>query len=403
MNIKLTIKGLLVFALISCFCSLIAMGTEVNKDRAPEASPGQDELEFRDIPVMEKGFWDTTPDRRDDGVPVGELGVDGGKKAGIVELAQQISDGKHGPFDSLLIAHKGKLLFESYYVRGRINLPHPQASATKTYTGLLLGRAIQLGYLTMEDLDSPLISFFKDLDPSKFAKGAENITLNHALSMSSGIRLTEEQQAELEDLAGELKGSMRLQAVLERTAPITPESQTFKYGWGASLAMQVINAVVPGGAADFLKHELLDKLAITNYKWSTAPSGLPEAGWLTDFTSRDMLKFGMLIDNKGKWKGEQLIPEAFVSKAVSRILYTGDDDIYGGGKDVSKAGYGYLMWTADLKSGDQTYLATSAQGGGSQYIIMVDELDLVIVVTAHSHDIKTLQITAEQIIPAFVR
>jgi len=46
------------------------------------------------------------------------LGVDGGKKASIVKLAEEIADGQHGNYDSLLTAQGGKLLFESYYMRG---------------------------------------------------------------------------------------------------------------------------------------------------------------------------------------------------------------------------------------------------------------------------------------------
>ncbi len=48
----------------------------------------------------------------------------------------------HGKYDSLLIYDLGKLLIESYFRRGRIKMPHGEASATKTYTGLVLGRAL---------------------------------------------------------------------------------------------------------------------------------------------------------------------------------------------------------------------------------------------------------------------
>ena len=140
------------------------------------------ELRFHDVPILNKAFINTAPENREDGIVVGELGVDAGDKEKILALAKEIADHKHGRFDSFLIAHKDKLLFESYYARGRIDLPHFQASATKAYTGLLLGRAIQLGYLTMDDLDKPLVGFLKDLDPSKFADGAEKITLNHAVN-----------------------------------------------------------------------------------------------------------------------------------------------------------------------------------------------------------------------------
>jgi len=120
-------------------------------------------------------------------------------------------------------------------------------------------------------------------------------------------------------------------------------------------------------------------------------------------TSRDMLKWGTLAFNKGKWKGEQLVPEAFIENARSRIIYTGDEDVYGGGKDVSNQGYGYFWWSADLQYDNKSYFCVSAQGGGGQYIILIEELDLMLVVTAHDNDNSTLQIVAERILPAFVK
>ncbi|WP_299537216.1 serine hydrolase [Ulvibacterium sp.] len=369
---------------------------------APEATVAEAALPFRDIPVLKEAFINVAPTDRKDGIPVGELGIDGGNKGMVLKLSQEIADKKYGNFDSFLIVYKGKLLFESYYLRGRIDLPHPQASATKAYTSLLLGRAIQLGYLTMADLDKPLVSFLKDLDPTKFVKGTELVTLHKALTMSTGIRIPNEQWEEFEKNPERIKGQKQVQAILEHSAPITPASQHFLYGTGPGLVMQVLNAVVPGSAKDFIKNELLDKMGITNYIWLTQPSGLPEAGWRTSITSRDMVKWGILTMNRGKWNGEQLVPEAYIAKAISPILYTGDDDVFGGGKDVSNQGYGYFWWNADLKSGSQSFYSSSAQGGGGQYIILVEELDLMIVVTAHDRYNSTLQLTAERILPAFM-
>ena len=130
---------------------------------------------------------------------------------------------------------------------------------------------------------------------------------------------------------------------------------------------------------------------IKTYEWRTGLGGLPAGGWKSSFTSRDMLKFGTLAMNKGKWNGEQLIPEAYISKATSRVLYVGDDQIFGGGKDVSNQGYGYFWWTGDLKYGDKSYFSTSAQGGSGQYIILFVELDLIVVATGSHRGTCRLQ------------
>jgi len=407
MAINSTFKTIISVAILSGFGNFAAVSaqenTKENQSRAPEATAAEVARFSRDNPYLKEAFIDTAPADRKDGIPIGELGVDGGNKAMIVKLAQEIADSKHGNFDSLLIAQGGKLIFESYYKRGRINLPHLQASATKTYTGLALGRAIQMGYLTMADLDKPLVNFLQDLDPTKFVDGAKKITLHQALTMTTGLRISEEQRKEFEKNPGPLKDQSVVQTIFEHSAPITAESQSFKYGTGPQLVMQVIDAVVPGTAKDFIKNELLGKMGITNYRWRTHYSGLPESGWRTSMTSRALVKLGILARNKGKWNGEQLIPEAFIAKATSKVLHVGDDDVYGGGKDVSNQGYGYFWWNADLKYGNKSYFSTSAQGGLGQFIILIEELDLVVVVTAHDREPSTLQKTAERILPAFIK
>ena len=431
MSIKLNFKTLLAAAAFSCASCSGAERADPDTQATPEATSDQtvhgywenpdldyvstswpiDEtnaedglIDIRDMPKLETGFIDTSPADRNDSIVVGELGVDGGNMEMVVKLAQEMSDGEHGDIHSLLIIHKDKLLFESYYLRGRVNLTHPQASATKTYTGLALGRAIQLGYLTMEDLDRPVISFFNDLDPTKFVEGAERVTLHQALTMRTGIRINDEQSEAFNDNPEQVNGQKLVQAIFEQSEPITEESQsTFAYGnYATPLVMQVINTVVPGGAENFIRNELLGKMGISTYEWRTGLGGIPAAGWKSSFTSRTMAKFGILAMNKGEWNGEQLIPEAYMAEVTSRLVTVGDDDIFGGGPDVSNQGYGYFFWSGDLKSGDKTYYSASAQGGGGQFIILVDELDLVIVITSRLREPEHLQIAAERILSAFV-
>ncbi len=371
---------------------------------APEATDAEATLSFRDIPILKEAFIDAAPRDRKDGIPVGELGIDGGNKAMILKLAHDIANNEHGPFDSFLIAHKGKLLFESYYSRGRINLPHFQASATKVYTSMALGRAIQLGYLTMADLEKPVVSFFKDLDPTKFVDGVESITLHKALTMRGGLRISKEQEEAFEKTPAVLKGQGQVQALFEKSAPITPASQEFSYGnYNPSLVMQVIEAVVPGTSKDFIKSELLDKLGITNYSWSTSVSGLPTSGHSSNMTSRDMVKWGTLATNKGKWNGEQLVPEAFITKAIHRIVRHSDDENFADHGNISNTGYGYFWWQSDMKAGNKNYFSTSARGGGGQYVMLIEELDLMVVVTAYDRDDNTMQMIAERILPAFIQ
>ncbi len=369
---------------------------------APEATAAEIELSFRDVPDLERAFIDIAPADRKDSIVVGKLGVDGGNKDIITKLAQEIAESKHGSYDSLLIAHKGKLLFESYYARGRVDLSHYQASTTKAYTSLAIGRAIQMGYLTMADLNKPLVSFLDNLDATRFVEGADKITLHKAMTMRSGLRISEEQREELNQDPDQLAGQGQVQAYLERSAPISSDSQSFLYqGRDPQLVMQVLDAVVPGTAKDFIKTELLDKVGIADHGWRTDVSGLPSGPSGAKMTSRDMIKWGLLTKNKGKWNGEQLIPERFIARSTNSIVRIGNDDIFFTGNNVSNPGYGYYWWQAEMKVGDRIYFTRSAQGGGGQYIILIDALDLMVVTTGHERDDKTMQITADRILPAF--
>lgn len=56
-----------------------------------------------------------------------------------------------------------------------------------------------------------------------------------------------------------------------------------------------------------------------------------------------------------------------------------------------------------MKYDNKNYFSVSAQGGGGQYIILIAELDLVVVVTANDQKISHLQIAAERILPAFIK
>ena len=345
------------------------------------------------LPNLEQPYITSTPDDKNDGLVVGELGVDGGDRAMIEAFANEIAatakDEKAGNVDSLLISYRGKLIFESYFRRGRANFPHYQMSITKSYTALAVGRAIQLGLLTMEDLDKPAISLLKDLDKTKLAPGAETITLAQAMQMLSGIRLEKEKEKDLMKNQGQLKGLGELQAYLQHSDPIPPMPREFKYQEpDTAIAMQVINAVAPGGAQEFLKTELLGRLGITQYQWEPAISGLPKSAAGSAILSRDMVKFGQLILNKGQWNGEQLIPEAYLVRATTP-------------SQVNKH-YGFFWWVDDYNVNGKNYHCIQGRGAGGQFIFMFPELDLVAVVTSHNKGMgDTLQTLPQRIIPAF--
>jgi len=400
MNTMKNKTGLLLLIILITTNSNFAQETD---SKAPEATAAEAKLStwrsFWGLPFLKKAYITSSPAVRNDGIAVGELGVDGGHKDKVLMLAQEIADSIHGDYDSFLIAHKGKLLFESYYLRGRIDLPHWQGSATKSHLSLIVGRAIQSGYLTMADLKKPLVSFLKGLDSLKFVDGVEKITLHKAMSMRSGLRFSEEHMDQFRKNHSQFKGLAQIQAFLELSAPVTSKSQSYKYqSPDPIIVMQVLDAVVPGSAKDFIKNEFLGKVGINDYNWRNDLSGLPSGDEGSSLKSRDILKLGALVINKGQWKGEQLISAKYLAKATSRRTKATED------WQPDGFNYGYFWYQTDIPVKNKSYDVKIAWGGGGQRIIVVEELDLIIVITGHDGEDSTIFTqVSKNIIPAFVK
>ncbi|TWT84743.1 Choline-sulfatase [Planctomycetes bacterium CA13] len=344
------------------------------------------------LPDLAQPIIDTEPDPLSDGIEVGRLEDAGCDAHTMQRLAQQIAEGDFGDIDSLLVASSGRLVLESYFRRGRADFPHYQMSITKSLTALALGRAIEGGFI--DDLDAPVVDYLKNVDHSKLATGTAQITVADCLNMHSGIRVSDERAQAARRRPGGLKGQMQAEMILASTAPITAASKTYKYqGADPSLVMQVVEAVVPGTAEDFIRREIFDRLGISDYTWQLDVSGLPKAAAGSSLRSRDMLKLGMVIADGGRWNGEQLWNEQFINKAVSP-LYT------------NKVGhtYGHFWWGSDAKIGTEIHRCISARGAGGQFIFILPSLDLIVVVTSHNKNQamrKPFEILEDHILPAF--
>ena len=350
------------------------------------------------LPYLKKPYINTSPRDRRDQLQVGKLGSEVKDRASILSYANSLAEPsgstKFGNTDSLLIAHQGKLILEAYYRRGRLNYPHYQMSITKSYTAYAIGRAIQLGHLTMEDLNKPAVSFLSQIDSSQLAEGAGKITLDQAMRMCSGISLPQKRLPDILSRPELLTGQGQAQAYLHFTRPLPPVPKPFKYqASDPVLTMQILEAVVPGSAEQFIREHLLKPLGISNYNWQEDLSGYPKSAAGSSIRSRDMIKVGLLTLNHGKWEGKQFLPRAFVKKATSPLVQTNEENFYG-----------YFWWHQTREIHDKKYPVIQGRGAGGQFIFVFPTLDLVVAATAHNQGMgKMLKELPEELIPAFAK
>jgi CubicO group peptidase (beta-lactamase class C family) len=269
-------------------------------------------------------------------------------------------------------------------------------SITKSYTAYAIGRAIQLGYLKMEDLNKPVVSFLKQIKSDQLAKGADKITLHQAMQMRSGIRLPKKKIGDFMQKTNLLRGQGQARAYLQFTEdlPVLPNSafQPFKYQAADTVfTMQVLESVVPGSAENFIRDELLKPMGILNYGWQEDLSGLLKSAAGSSLRSRDMIKMGLLTLHQGKWKGKQHLPKAFIKRATSPLVQTNEENFYG-----------YFWWSQTREISGKKYPIIQGRGAGGQFIFIFPSLDLVVVATAHNQGMgKMLKELPDRMIPLF--
>ena len=148
-----------------------------------------------------------------------------------------------------------------------------------------------------------------------------------------------------------------------------------------------------------MHEKLFAPLGITNYINQTDDSKVtPYFGGGMLLTSRDLLKFGQLYQNKGKWKGQQIISEKWVEASFGKYLRLQDYN--------DKNLYGYLWWHDTYEVNGKAYEAIEARGAGGQFIFILPALESVVVITSgnfrNRKGNQPREILKRYIIPALV-
>ena len=333
------------------------------------------------------------PVKRNDGIEVENiLNRNSIRPNSIFKGIDNIRKGQFKEMHSVLIVKDDKLMVEEYFsghnsngelIHFDINTPHEQQSASKSFRSMLIGLATDNGYI--EGTEEKLYTFFPELSYLK-ENGKQDITLEHILTMSSGLSWNE--WTEIPNDLSEMYSKPFAQwhtHVLEKPLAFQP-GKKFVYNTGASIMLNRILENATGmSLSEFTKTYFMDRtnsILLSNNQNLQAKK-LP----------RDMLKLGMIYLNKGKWKEEQIVSENWVEKSLQPQF------------DVPEVGakYGYQWWIRNLKTSNSTFECQYASGNGGQFIMIVKELNLVVVFTGGNFGGggHAFEMMLKHILPAF--
>jgi CubicO group peptidase (beta-lactamase class C family) len=298
------------------------------------------------------------------------------------ELLQQMLDAideQNLNIDGVVVVHNGHIVAERYYAPYKQDTLHETYSVTKSVVSALIGITIQEGYI--DDVGDPVLDFFPERTFENDGVLKRSITLEHLLTMTAGLAWDWDEMVSSRDW---------VQYVLDQPVYVQPGTEFFYSSGNAHLLSAIIQETSGLNSHDFAQQHLFEPLGITDTIWKTDIDGIPNGGWGLALRPRDMAKLGYLYLNQGKWDGRQVIPAKWIEASTKRHIQVPEPlepwDLY----------MGYLWWL----HGDGPYAAHGMKG---QFIYVIPESDLVVVLTADIPDAKFVQpqlLIRDYVIPA---
>jgi CubicO group peptidase (beta-lactamase class C family) len=294
-------------------------------------------------------------------------------------LVTAIDADVYGDVHSVLIHRRDSLVFERYfngYYRDRHQAVY---SVTKSFTSALIGIALERVDLTA--VDENIWTYFSHYSNiANFDSLKESIQVEHLLTMTAGFEwdeLSVPYYDPTNDVIEMYNSSDWVKYVLDLPMTDAPGSR-FVYNSGVSMLLSAILTEATGlSAREYADAHLFDPLGVVSWKWEAAPRNpaMSIGGWGLHLRPIDMIAFGRLYLNGGRWRDTQIVSESWVD--ASTRAHTSNSE---------RTNYGYQWWMYSDWIVDEGHVEVNdifiAVGRGGQYIWVVPQYDLVVVSTA---------------------
>ncbi|MEI7492229.1 MAG: ChbG/HpnK family deacetylase [Bacteroidota bacterium] len=288
---------------------------------------------------------------------------------------------------SLMVLRHGKVVVETWTGDNGPRKPHIMNSVSKTFTATAIAFTVAENRLKLSD---KVVSFFPNDLPPNVSPFLAELRVCDLLTMSVG------HAKDPTDKIRKQEGSWE-RMFLEEPIEYKPGSK-FVYNSMASYMLSAIVQKVTGEKlADYLYPRLFRPLGITGVEWKTSPTGINTGGWGLFIKTEDMAKMGQFMLQKGRWKGRQLLPEAWFEEATKAKINQAAQWMSPDAKPAESdwlQGYCYQLWRC-------RHNAYRADGADGQFIIVLPDKDAVIVTTAKISDMQAeINLIWDYILPA---
>lgn len=269
---------------------------------------------------------------------------------------------------AFLIYKDNQLWFENYAKNFGVGSHTNSFSMAKSITTMLLGRAIEQGYV--ESLDQKVIEFLPGIK-GEFAK---ELSMGDLASMASGLNWDENYYSPFSMTAKAYYDKNIRELILDLEIS-EPPGKVFNYLSGSTqLLGMALEKALPTNLSVYLSQEFWQPMGMENYAlWQLdgVASGMEKTYCCIASNARDFAKVGLLYLNQGSYNGKQYLDSAYVAKSIKPRF-------------AESPQYGYGFWLSE-RNGKAIFVM---QGILGQYVIGIPEDKLLIVRLGHQRNEK---------------
>ncbi|MDF1722021.1 MAG: serine hydrolase [Minwuia sp.] len=250
---------------------------------------------------------------------------------------------------------------------------HDLRSVTKSIVALLYGIALDDGLVP--PLDAVLVDQFPHYPDLAKEPERRKILIRHVLSMQMGTDWNENlpyTDPRNSEIAMELAAD-RFRFILDRPM-VTRPGDRWNYSGGATALIARLIAKGTGRSIDaYARERLFAPLGITDFEWVKGADGVPSAASGLRMNIHDLVRIGLMIHDAGRFEGDQVVSESWLTAAFSprADLQTG-------------LRYGFFWWLHP--AGDPPLGVAAAFGNGGQRLSVGLESGLTVVVLAGNYN-----------------
>lgn len=292
------------------------------------------------------------------------------------------------PIDSLatpemhavLIARNGKLVIEEYFHGEHRDKLHETRSASKSLTAVLVGAAMQAG--------APISLSTRVYDDSEPDAQKRAMTVEHLLTMSSGYFCDDSNPDAPgnEDALAEREQDWH-RATLALPMASAPGGPPVYCSMTSNLNGAMLMRATKEPIPDLFERLIARPMQFGRYAIFLQPSGEAYMGGGWHLLPRDFLKLGQLMLNGGTWKGRRILSSEFAKRSISPLA------------NLQTMQYGLLWWSLEMPYKDRKVRAFIASGNGTQMVLGVPDLDLLVAMHGGNYGTATSSIGYREYVP----